>query len=140
MPIGRLDSIASSYPRIFCIHKCWKKIDSNTSRSSVFSMRTVSCQSGSSDEEIWNRIFAEAAAPSAYSPERSFPGTGLLYLVPTSGRSTLPAMTDLGKVASLKPIRNKDNCRSYRLAPNIIFGKAPKATTGRPTNRRQPEP
>jgi len=49
-------------------------------------------------------------------------------------------MTDLGKVAALKPIRNKDNGRSYRLAPNIIFGKAPKATAGWPTNRRQPEP
>src|SRR5215470_1634398 len=49
-------------------------------------------------------------------------------------------MTVLGKVASLKPIRNKDNGRSYRLAPHIIFGKAPKATAGRPTKRRQPQP
>jgi len=48
-------------------------------------------------------------------------------------------MTDLGKVASLKPIRNKDNGRSYRLAPNIIFGKAPKATAGSAAKRRQPQ-
>ena len=57
-----------------------------------------------------------------------------------ASHDTLPRLTVLGKVASLKPTRNKDNCRSYRLAPNIIFGKAPKATAGRPTKRRQPEP
>jgi integrase len=33
-------------------------------------------------------------------------------------------MTDFGKVAALKPIRNEDNGRSYRLVPSIIFGKA----------------
>jgi hypothetical protein len=43
-------------------------------------------------------------------------------------------MTVLGKVASLKPIRNKDNGRSYRLAPNIIFGKAQKQPPVRQPN------
>jgi hypothetical protein len=45
-------------------------------------------------------------------------------------------MTDLGKVASLEPIRNKDNGRSYRNSPSIILGKAQKSISApakRPT-------
>jgi len=82
--------------------------------------------------------------PPLYEGDTSFPTLPQVRVreivwLPIAG-AALPRMTVLGKVASLKPIRIKDNGRSYGLAPNIIFGKAPKATAGRPTKRRQPEP